>query len=272
MNRDTIHAVVSDFHSGSSYALFLDRAWQGKKTSVILANSRQQRIREKFIEYCGAVKAARKGKRLRIIHNGDAIDGIHHASGDICTTNTLEQADIHIELVEEMKRRVNWQRGDELYYTEGTEVHTLDIEGYIAEQLNASTVDGDNNPSHLKLEPNGVMSWFVHHGPRAGEGANEGNAERNWLKGIYIDALKDESKIPDVVYSGHVHSPTWACYEYRNKNVFNQIQGVILPSWQLKTRFARAVAPVQKNKIGGVIHEVTADGHVCIPQFIWLES
>jgi hypothetical protein len=87
-----------------------------------------------------------------------------------------------------------------------------------------------------------------------------------------MEAVKDGTDIPDIVYSGHVHDPTFAAYEYRNKMEFKMIYGIILPCWQLKTAYGYQVAAVAKNKIGGVYHEIKADGVICIPKFSVMET
>jgi hypothetical protein len=264
---DVLRVVVSDFHSGSNFALFLPTQWQGRKTAVIHPRSVQKKIREHFEAFGATVKQLRKGRRVELIHDGDAIDGDHHHSGDVCTQNELEQADIHIALMSEFQKRIGWQRGDKLYYTKGTPVHVKDMEDYIARELNAVQDEENYAFDFLTLKTNNTLSWFVHHGKRRGEGANEGNPVRNWLKGIYFDALKDGLHVPDIVYTGHVHDPTWACYEYRNKWEFKLMHGVILPAWQAKTEFAYMAAPVSKNKIGGVTQVITESGDICIPKF-----
>lgn len=266
-SKDVIHVVVSDFHSGSNYALFLDRHWKGTKDANHHPSSKQIQIRKQFKNFCEEVKGIRKGKAVRLVHNGDAIDGDHHHSGDVCTLNVLDQADIHVELMEEMKKRIDWQRGDELYYTRGTQSHVNEMENYIGRETNAVS-DGDFFVHDiLKLKTNGVESWFVHHGKGRGEGANEGNSVRNWLRGIFFDALRDKSPIPDIIYTGHVHDPTYSTYIWREKMKFKAMHGIILPSWQMKTVYAHMVAPVSKNRIGGVYHEIKADGTISIPVF-----
>jgi hypothetical protein len=253
-------------HTGSNHALFLDREWHGKQTSHI-PRSDQIKIRSHFEWFAADVLRLREGKQVELIHNGDAIDGDHHHSGDVCTVHVLEQADIHIELMNEFQKRINWQAGDKLYYTTGTRVHTGENEDYIGRELNAE-MNGDNHAfEFLELNTNGVLSWFVHHGPKRGGGANEGNIVRNWLKDIYFDALKDERVIPDIVYSGHVHDPTYSSYVYRHRMNFKAIHGIVCPSWQMKTAYAYMRAPVSISKVGGVIHEIKADGTVAIPVF-----
>jgi hypothetical protein len=264
---DTIQAVLSDTHSGSNYALFLGRNWSGSDKNTHYPKSDQIKIREQFIKYAEQVKQARKGKRLRLIHNGDALDGDHHHSGDVCTTNALEQADIHIEIMQEFQKLIGWQRGDEIYYTRGTKVHVEQFENYIGREMNAIPCGDFFVHDFLELQTNGVSSWFVHHGPTAGAGGNEGNGIRNWLRNIQIDSMKDGDKCPDIVYTGHVHNPSYSSYVYRNGMTFKTMHGIITPSWQSKTTYAWMRAPVSKNKIGGVIHEIKADGTICVPQF-----
>jgi len=269
--KDVLQVVVSDMHSGSNYALFLNREWQGRKNSHV-PKAKQIQIRRQFEQFTDEVREARQGKNVVLVHNGDGIDGDHHNSGDVCTLNELEQADIHVELMNELQKRIDWQAGDELYYTKGTQTHVHEYENYIGRELNA-VPDGDfYSWDILKITRNGVLSWFVHHGPRRGEGANEGNSMRNWLKNIYFEALKDGTDIPDIVYTGHVHDPTFSTYEYRNKMTFKMIWGTILPSWQMKTDFGYQIASVSKNKIGGVYQEIKSDGTICIPKFSVMES
>lgn len=271
--KDVLRVVVSDFHSGSNFALFLNREWQGKKTARVIARSIQQRIRERFETFAGQVAQARQGRKVQLIHDGDAIDGDHHHSGDVCTLDEIEQADIHIELMHELQTRINWQAGDELYYTKGTPVHVGDKEEYIAKQLNAVPSSEDYYCHNLlKLDVNNTHSWFVHHGKGRGEGANEGNALRNWLKAIYLDAEKDERKHPDIIYTGHVHDPTYNTYVYRKKMNFRTMHGIVLPSWQAKTEFAHMRAPVSRNKVGGVMQMIFADGTIGMPYFSVLET
>lgn len=253
-------------HSGSNYALFLPREWHGEETSHA-PRSQQIAIRKHFEAFAAEVKKARKNKTVELIHNGDAIDGDHHHSGDVCTMYPQEQADIHVELMNEFQKRIGWQSGDKLYYTNGTPVHVGLSENYIGEKMNAIPYGDYHSWPFLALETNGTLTWFVHHGPRKGEGANEGNGMRNWLRNIYIDALRDGTRAPDVVYTGHVHDPTYSSFVYREKMNFKAIHGVICPSWQAKTRYAWMVSPVSSNKIGGVMQEIKADGTIALPRF-----
>jgi hypothetical protein len=269
---DTLHVVMSDMHTGSIYALTQAGAWQGQKTAIIHPTSRQQKIRKQFELYAAAVKDERKGIKVRLIIDGDNVDGIHHSSGDVFTSDPLEMADVNIQLISEFQKRINWQRGDELYIVKGTEIHTRDFENYIGEQLGA-VMDGQFYAYELlQLNTNGVISWFTHHGPNAGDGHNEGNNMMNFLKRIYYNAIKNRTVIPDILYTAHVHNPTYSTFCWHDMNVFKTMHGIILPSWQLKTRYAHMVAPVSLNKIGGVSQRITADGVICVPKFYIMDG
>lgn len=266
MNKDTLHVLMSDTHSGSNRALFLPDKWEGQNTSHY-PMSAQVRIREHFIRFAGEVKQARKGIKVKLIIDGDAIEGDHHDTNAICTKDPIEMAQIHIDIMTEFQKRIDWQRGDEIHYVKGTEIHTGDMENRIGKEMNAVMKDGNYASDFLELDTNGVISWFAHHGPPAGEGANEGNSVANWLKRIYFNALKDERKIPDIIYTGHVHNPTYSLFAWRKGMTFKTMHGIILPAWQEKTRHGYKVAPVALNKIGGVYQLITASGLVGTPRF-----
>jgi len=265
-NKDTLQVVISDTHTGSNFALFLGKQWQGINTNHSPTHA-QDEIRSHWLRFAAEVAGAREGRVVKLIVNGDSIDGDHHHSGDVCTVDEHEQADIHIDLMNEFEGLINWQAGDEIYYTKGTQTHTHNQENYIGSQLNAVMCGDFYSWDFLPLETNGVLSWFVHHGPGAGVGANEGNVMRNWLRNIAFDGDKDGYRIPDILFTGHVHSPTYSTYIHRSGMIFKTIHGIILPSWQAKTRYAYMRSPVARNKIGGVYQVITADGIVSTPRF-----
>lgn len=272
--QDTLLTILSDMHSGSSTALFLNREWQDEHQNH-RPNERQKQIYKVFERCTDYTKEKRKGKRLIAVHNGDAVEGIHHNSLQICVLNKNSQAEIHTELMDTFLRKSKFDRkqGDKLFYVRGTETHVEDIETEIAKDLSAEkTPDGNYVFDHLELEVNGRLIWFIHHGKKRGAGANEGNALRNWLRDIYWDCKKSGARPPDMVVSGHTHTPTYTNYVIRDGVGFHVIHGVVCPSWQAKTRFGYKVAPVDVNEIGAVFVEITASGDIRMPKFILQES
>ena len=273
VNADTLIVPLSDFQTGSNYALFPNRHWSGKAGTTHFPNHRQNIIYSQFIKFTDAVRAERENKRLVVVVNGDSIEGVHHNNVDVCTRDLNDQADLHIELINKFAELVEWQAGDLLYYVIGTETHTDNLEYDIAEEAGAQQLaDGSYAADHLCLNVNGRELWFVHQGKGAGAGANEGNAMRNWLRDIYFDALKAETRPPDVIYSAHFHQPTYQTYVANSNMTFKLVHGIVSPSWQLKTRFAYKVAAVARNRIGGVTQLITADGNIHTPTFTVCET
>lgn len=273
--KDTIIAVLSDLHSGSSRALFPNRVVDFKSNgNSHRPNSQQEKIYKHWKVTAQKIKELRKNKAVILVHNGDAIEGIHHGTREIVgAANHDEQAQLHIELMGEFQDFINWQRGDKLYYVTGTETHVLDKESEIAEKAGGQQyADGLYSCNLLELPIAGHKVWFVHHGAGAGAGANEGNMMRNWLRDIYWDAKKYNKIPPSLIFTGHVHEPTYNNYVANDGGTYRLVHGVICPSWQSKTRYANQQAPVSMNKIGAVTVEVKADGEIKTPIFYIQET
>lgn len=267
MGMDTLIAGLSDLHSGSSVALFPDRFMQFKHGNHTPTQA-QREMYDHFLACADYAGKQRKGKRLVVVHNGDAIEGVHHSTRQVVTYVKDEQAEIHSELMDTFLGRVKFSRkaGDKLFYVSGTEAHVNDKEDQIAKDLPTEpNPEGGWVFDHLELRVNGRVIWFVHHGPRRGNGPNEGNALRNWLRDLYWDCEKVGHTPPDLVLSGHTHTPAYNTYTVSRGDGYHTVHGVICPSWQRKTRFAYRVAPVERNEVGAVFVEVRADGEIRTP-------
>ena len=251
---------LSDMHSGGSTALFPDKSmtlkYDDKNAMRLTPSPEQKKLYKHFLQCAERVRKLADGRRIIIVHNGDAIEGMHHNSVQVMTPSPRHQSQIHIELMGTFLDRVGFsvKRGDELHYTSGTESHTGWEEYGIAGHFSAL---GAQYHDELKLKVNGLEIWYTHHGANAGKGANEGNAHRNWLRDIYFDALKCKASPPDLVITSHFHKCTYNSY---SDSFQHTIHGVILPSWQQKTRYAFRAAPFQRNDIGLVTTTITEDG------------
>lgn len=276
MNRDTLIVVLSDLHSGGSTALFPNRYWQSRKTDHNHTPTQKQQAMYVHFEKCmDYALRERKGRRLIVVHDGDAIEGIHNNSTQVVTQNKDEQVELHIELMDLFLRKTRFSRkaGDMLYYISGTEIHTGEHEETIAQDLSAQkNPTGGHVFDHLELNVNSRILWFFHHGKKRGAGSNEGNALRNYLRDIFWDCIKQEKHPPDFAISGHTHTPAYNTYVIPYKDGFHTIHGIICPSWQEKTRFAFKVAPVERNEIGAVYIQISVTGEIQMPVFLKKET
>lgn len=268
MDKDTLIVALSDMHSGSSRALFPDKAMYLPKSEIkAVPSDLQTKIHDHWQTCIKAIAGARKGKRLIIVNDGDATENLHHNITQVMSPSIEDHAEIHLELMRGMLKDVGFSKraGDKLYYVEGTESHTLTIENFIADELGAEIATTQNGKNYyayheLCITVNGRELWFTHHGANAGDGATEGDGYRNWLKRLYWNRIKRGAKVPDMIVSAHVHKPIYQTYVQD----WHTLHGMILPSWQVKTRYAYRVAPFQRNDIGLSFFEVSASGDIRI--------
>ena len=269
--RDELIINLGDTHNGGLTALFPNYSMQFKYDDKnVLSYSPtpyQAAMYEHFIS--GAVKAKEmgKGKKLRVILNGDAIDGNHHGTIQIISPNQKHQSQIHIEVMENFLDACGFsvKNGDELHYVSGTESHTRWDEYGIREHFDAI---GAQYHDELKLEVNSLRLWWVHEGPKPGKGANEGNAVRNFARDVYWDCLKSVPQItpPHLITASHYHKNTYDVFADSYRHTIH-IQ--VLPSYQGKTRYGQKASPFQRSDIGMVFNVVTAGGDLRFEPYLW---
>jgi hypothetical protein len=269
---DALLVVLSDMHTGGSTALFPRNGYQieGAEGNFIKANDRQVEIHHTWTRFAAEVAVTRKGRRMIVINLGDAVDGIHHNSLQECLFNIKDQCAAHVALMDEFKKKTGFTKGDELYYVRGTEVHVGETENEMAEELGAAKAESGLYVNEiLTLNINGLNVIFLHHGKGRGNGVNEGNALRNYLRDTRDARRKDGLPKVDVMVSGHTHGHLYSNHVERepggNYHIFH---GIICPSWQAKTRFAYAKVPAAVNSIGGLYVKIGADGTFGLPKFV----
>lgn len=261
---------MGDLHSGSKTALFpnypMTFKLDEKNTFTHLPTSYQISMYDHFIACAKQTKEKAKGKRLKVVMNGDAIDGNHHGTQQLVTTNPKHHSKIHIELMENFLEVCGFsiKNGDELYYVSGTESHTGWEEYGIAESMQ---VWGAQYGDEIMLDINGKRFWWTHQGPRPGKGVKEGNPLRNFAADVYWDCIKENRLPPHMISTSHYHKSS---YESFNDSYAHTTHIEVLPSFQMKTRFGIAASPFQRNDIGMSFNMVTAEGTIhVLPPMLW---
>lgn len=279
-SNDIYVLPVSDLHAGSTAAVF--PYWYGQdlgispppqmrdsgtwrfKHSIYTPTNKQIGLFSTFTECAKQIAEKRKGKRLVILGNGDMIDGAHHGTHQLATHNIGEQREVAVFLLKYLFSLVGFDKskGDKFFMVQGTESHDGDEEDSIASQLQAETYrDRESVGDFLQLDINGKLFWLLHQGAGVGKGMNKGNALRNWMKNKYIERLEEGLRPPDVVMSGHYHEPWYEPLARNNKIVMH---GMILPAWQLKTRFGYRVAAAEFERVGFYPVKVFGDGRILV--------
>ena len=256
-------------HTGSSTALFPPNGYKSKEGNVVLPSDKQREIYKTFVRFTAETKLARKGRRLIVVNLGDNVDGFHHGSMQESLFRAEDQSGAHMLLMNDFFKRVGFKKGDEYHCVKGTESHVKDYEDDIAKELGAvKNKHGEYISDTLLLNINGSKHLFAHHGKSKGSGHNEGNALRNFLRAIRQDRRMSGVERIDALWSGHYHAHCWETHKERQPDGnFHEMHGIILPSWQAKTRYAYAVAATDVNTIGGVYCRVSVDGDIFRPRF-----
>ena len=272
MNIDTLGVLLSDTHSGSSTALFpAVELWKFNTERNHTPTENQKRMHAHWIRCAAEAARLRKRKRMVVVVDGDAIDGWHHNTTQVLTTIPDEQKRIHKHLIKQFLKRAGFDRevGDKLIYVKGTEVHTGETEEEIADELGAEYKKAHD---FIEIVINGRTFWFTHQGPGVQDGPNAGDALRNWLKRIYWDRVNRRKPLPDMIVTGHFHRPFYNAYHQMRDGQSQVIRGLIVPSWQMKTRYSYAKLPTAVNEIGAAYVDISAHGVIADPTFMTMET
>lgn len=261
-SRDIINIAISDMHAGSDRAIFPPRIslpplMADEKERLLTYSNNQKRIYDHLMHCAKHIKEKYKGYKKVYVHNGDAIEGIHHATIQLSAPQVDDHVLIHQQVMEDFLTKSRFTSGDELYYISGTETHTNYVEQRIAKYFEHF---GATFHDELRLTQNEKEIAFVHQWAGAGKGQNEGETLKNALKALYYDTLKEKRKMPDVVVSSHFHKATMASYSQNWKTYY----AMITPSLQMKTRHALKVSAFQRNDIGIGLVEVSKSGLIGI--------
>jgi len=279
---------LSDFHTGGSTALFPyyngedlgfpphkkmtgeNGGWKFKHGTYI-PSAKQYAMFKHFTACAKQIEQERGNNRFVVVQIGDATDGDHHKTPQLATRNIGEQNDVHVWLMQYFLHHIGFdkQKGDLLYYGQGTEVHDGDEEDSIAQRLGAETLpNGDDTFDFMPMDVLGNRFWFLHQGAPAGKDLTLGNALHNYMRNKYFSCLENRRTIPSVIVSGHYHN---SAYDTFTRNDVH-MHGIVLPPWQLKTRFGYRIAAAELEGIGTRTIDVSPNGDIKVNKAMLLKS
>lgn len=269
----TVLAVPADTHCGSTTGL-LPPDWTGLGGHKITTSHGV--VRKQWVEGWHRVRELNSRKtRLVIIHNGDAIDGVHHGTTQLVTTDIEEQKRMHIASMLEAMKIAKWNDGtDKLYYMMGTNSHTGNVEDAVARDFISTKgrplvsavieptaggkyKDGRYVRDHMMLEINGVLFDIGHHGFTAGTREwTKTNTLTYTIKSIYMSCLENATRMPRYVVASHMHQFVTG----RHDGKHGTIEGFITPALQTKTHHGHAVARFKMADIGMLFFIIEENG------------
>lgn len=275
--QDTVLAIPSDTHSGSSVGLMPPGQWEFANGGYHNPDETQRILTRLWITAWERIGKARRGKRLVIVHNGDATEGQHHGSLEVITPRVDEQERMHVESMELAMALANFDAsmGDLLYYVKGTPAHVMNggmSEERIARQFEDTGIQPRRPPSEpggkdgrfvwdrLRMDVNGKLFDIAHHG--AGLGTKpwtKTNPLRSKLQEVYWRNLENKTRAPDYWVRSHRHVKAHDVYVAATGQ---RIEGHITPAMQNKTEFGYKVAADIPASLGVIWFDISASGAV----------
>lgn len=264
---------ISDTHCGCGLALCPDVVALDDGGEYH-ASKLQKKIKAYWDEFWGEfVPEATHGEPFVVIHNGDAIDGVHHNS----VTQISNNLTVQVEIAYQILRPVVELAEGRYYHIRGTEAHvgkSAQNEEELAKRLQAiPNAEGQYARYDLWLKLGDALIHSLHHVGTTGSQAYEATAVHKELTEHFIEAGRWEDRPPDLIVRSHRHR----CIKITIPTARTIAQAVVTPCWQSKTPFAWKIpgARLATPQFGGVVAswvEQGASGFVFTREKVWTVS
>lgn len=264
--RDVV--VVSDTHAGCQMALCPPDHGIKLDGGGSYRLSRTQRViwswwNEFWDEW---VPEQTQGRPFIVVHNGDAIDGVHHNSTTQITHNLAIQRRIAVQLLRPLVAKAHGR----FYLIRGTEAHvgsSAAEEESMAEELNTvPNADGNHARWELWLKIGGQQIHFLHHIGTTASSHHEASAVNAELTAEFVEAARWGEQPPTVIVRSHRHRSI----EVRLPTKNGYATAVVTPGWQAKTPFSYKIAGARlaPPQMGGIIIKLSDSGNLYTNTFV----
>jgi hypothetical protein len=248
--------VISDTHCGCKLAICPTGKIPLDSGGTYQASRFQRQIWVLWREFWDQwVPTVTRGEPYDLVHNGDAIDGVHHNSTTQISHNLEDQIRI-AEAVLKPEIAKCKQSGGTYYHIRGTEAHvgqSGENEERLARNLGAKpNREGQYARYDLwkRVGPT-CLVHLMHHIGTTGSAAHEASAVNAELTAEYVEAARWRREAPDFIVRAHRH---------RSIAVdLNSAKGyaaaIVTPAWQGKSAFAWRIpgARISEPQMGGIL-------------------
>lgn len=268
--------IISDTHCGCRLAICPDKRMRLDDGGWY----QPSRLQKKLYRYWRVfwdefVPEATRGEPYVLIHNGDAIDGVHHNSTTQVSHNLEDQANIAHELLAPV---VNQKKVQAYFHIRGTEAHVGKSgveEERLAKRLGAVPNEQRQHARYELWKHVGKrrLVHCLHHIGTTGSQAYEATAVHKELAESFIEAGRWGRVPPDVVVRSHRHR----CIQTKlpiqkpgEKHETGEAISVVTPCWQGKTPFVWKIpgGRLSQPQFGGIVIRY-ADGELFVRPKVW---
>jgi hypothetical protein len=253
--------VVSDTHCGCRLALCHPDGATLDDGGTYKPSPFQLKIYSFWQEFWDVfVPEATRGEPFTVVHNGDAIDGVHHGSTTQVSNNLDDQGEIAFKLMEPIVERCEGR----YYHIRGTEAHvgkSACEEERLAKRLGAIPNEQGQYARYdlWKYIGEDKLVHLLHHVGSTGSQAYESTAVHKELTESFLEAGRWNRRAPNMIVRSHRHR----AFETNMPTSQGKAFAVVTACWQGKTPFVWKIpgARISTPQFGGVVIRV-ADGEL----------
>lgn len=247
--------VISDTHCGCRLGLLHPSGIQLDDGGLYLPSEFQRKVWALWREFWdGWVPEVTRGQPFDLVHNGDAIDGVHHRSTTQISHNLEDQQRIAEAAIGPIVAQC-LASGGRYYHVRGTEAHvgpSGEYEERLARTLGAyPNAFGQYARFDLWKRVGRALVHLLHHIGTTSSAAHEASAVNAELTAEYVEAARWRREPPDFIVRSHRH---------RSIAVdINSAKGyaaaIVTPAWQGKTPYAWKIpgARISEPQLGGIL-------------------
>jgi hypothetical protein len=202
-----------------------------------------------------------RGEPYDLVHNGDAIDGVHHRSTTQISHNLEDQQRIAEAVLDEQVMRCK-ASGGTYYHIRGTEAHvgqSGEYEERLARRIGAKPND-ENQYARFDLwkrvgtqtkRVRAPLVHLLHHIGTTASAAHESSAVNAELTASYVEAARWGREPPDFIVRSHRHRSI--AVDLNSSKGY--AAAIVTPAWQGRTPFTWKIpgARISEPQVGGVI-------------------
>lgn len=262
--------AISDTHFGCQFGLCHPDGVALDGGGIYRPNRAQLQVARWWDEFWLWAKQHIGNNSFSVVHNGDAVDGVHHGSTHQWSHNHTDQHRAAVKMllpIAEMARA----SGGNYFHIRGTEAHvgqSGENEEQLARELGAvPNQDGQHARWELYMGLGQYLIHFSHHIGTSGSAAYETSAVARELMAAHEIAARWNERPPNVIVRSHRHTRCKVAFP----SAHGDIIGEVTPAWQLRTPFAYKIAGARQAlpQIGGLLIHASDE---IVYTFPWVRS
>ena len=240
--------VISDTHGGCRMGLCRPGGVKLDGGGKYYTSRLQDKQWAHWLHFCNTwIPSVTKREPFILIHNGDALDGVHHGSTSQISQNLTDQNNIAYDT---LRRLVD--KSAAYFHIRGTEAHVGSSgaqEELLARRLGAiPDSDGNHARWEMWLSLHGHLCHLTHH--ITGGTLYASTATGREMVTNYVESGRWGYRAAQVIVRSHLH-----VYEESREYGDGGLRiSLITPAWQLKTSYVyRNRARMSEPQLGGVL-------------------